>query len=171
MTRDDELTPQEQERLRTLPREHLASRALEDRTVAALRAHGIVRPARTFAPLRVALAAAAGLALFAGGVLFGEWRSSARPDAEAVPPSERVRAAGSAYVSAIGDLTRRGSGTASEELDDARVAAVEVLHQAAGEVMLLAPGEPVAEGILAGFDQAAARERGDGESVRRIVWF
>src|SRR5439155_1231567 len=78
---DEELTPAERAAMDALPRERPPDRALEERTVRALRAQGLLeRPT----VLRLALpatgwlaAAAAAVVLFAGGFVLGAWRDEA----------------------------------------------------------------------------------------------
>jgi hypothetical protein len=61
MSRDDELTPREREALKALPRERMPGRLLEERTVQALRQRGLLRARRSWTPVRVGMAMAAGL--------------------------------------------------------------------------------------------------------------
>lgn len=82
MTRtDDDLTPEEREALRRLPREAAPPPALEDATVAALRGRGLLRRPPRPRAIRPALALAASLLLFAGGFAVGRGGGSA-PSAE-----------------------------------------------------------------------------------------
>ena len=76
---DDDLSPDERERMLALPRELDPDDSLEERTVRALRADGLLRaaPARVIrfplSPAWIGLAAAASLAMFAGGFAMGSW--------------------------------------------------------------------------------------------------
>ncbi|HKB15148.1 MAG TPA: hypothetical protein VKF62_03740 [Planctomycetota bacterium] len=66
MTEDDELTPEEQAAIRSLPREADPPPALEERVVAGLRDRGLVAPRRRWTGMLWRGAAA--VALFAAGV-------------------------------------------------------------------------------------------------------
>lgn len=78
MTRsDDELTPEERDALGRLPREADAPAGLEQATVAALTARGLLsRPRRRFG---AALALAASVLLFAGGLAIGRFGGDTAP--------------------------------------------------------------------------------------------
>ena len=75
---DTELTPEERAAFAALPRERAASRLMEERTVGELRRRGLLRRARR--PRW--MAAAAALALFAGGFGAG-WASRSDPSGPA----------------------------------------------------------------------------------------
>lgn len=80
MNEDFELSPKERAALSGLPHEAPPPAALEQRTLRALRARGLVRaPARR--PLRLALAMAAALLLFLSGFAVGRWASAQHPGA------------------------------------------------------------------------------------------
>jgi hypothetical protein len=79
---DDDLTPDEREALRTLPREAAPPPRLEDATVAALAGRGLLRPAPRARRIHPGLAAAASLLLFAGGLALGRLGGSATPPAD-----------------------------------------------------------------------------------------
>jgi hypothetical protein len=81
MRSDDELTPDERDALGRLPREAAPPAGLEQTTVAALTARGLLRrPRRRF---DAALALAASVLLFAGGLALGRFGESAP-----VPPAD-----------------------------------------------------------------------------------
>ena len=68
---DDDLTPDEREALRRLPREAAPPMGLEDATVAALAARGLLRPKPARRGIHPALALAASLLFFVGGLGLG----------------------------------------------------------------------------------------------------
>jgi hypothetical protein len=82
---NDELTPEERDALKSLPRERMPSAGLENRVVAAMRDRGALAPAprarviRLTTP-RVATLVAAGIALMIGAYSIGMHRGSFRPD-------------------------------------------------------------------------------------------
>jgi hypothetical protein len=68
---DDDLTPDERDALGRLPREAVPPPGLEDATVSALTARGLLRPASRTRGIHPWLAIAASLLLFAGGLAIG----------------------------------------------------------------------------------------------------
>jgi hypothetical protein len=68
---DDDLTPDERDALERLPREAAPPPGLEDATVSALVARGLLRPASRARDIHPWLAIAASLLLFAGGLAIG----------------------------------------------------------------------------------------------------
>ena len=182
---DSELTAAEREAFEALPREAMPSRVLEERVVSALRAHGLIgsrlarRSAWEWGRLPLAAAAAAGIALFACGLALGQWLG-ARHTAEAMLALQRQDAAnasaavqrtGSAYVSALGVLAQASASSDPQEVARARETAQNVLHQAANEMVRLAPDDPVSAQILKGLDRAkvpATTASSDG--TKRLVW-
>jgi hypothetical protein len=123
---------------------------------------------------------AASIALFACGMASGLWLG-ARQTAVVVEAQQRasreelavvLERTGTAYVNALARLAEasveRGPGNA-----EARDVALEILHQAANEVVRLAPNDPVTVKILQGFDRSAQQREGTGgrERQRQIVWF
>ncbi|HEX6790069.1 MAG TPA: hypothetical protein VF247_02050, partial [Candidatus Krumholzibacteria bacterium] len=82
---NDELTPEERDALKSLPRERMPSAGLENRVVAAMRERGALAPAprarviRLTTP-RIATLVAAGIALMIGAYSIGMHRGSFRPD-------------------------------------------------------------------------------------------
>jgi hypothetical protein len=71
MTGTDDLTPDEREALERLPRQAAPPPGLENATVSALTARGLLRPATRAHGIHPWLAIAASLLLFAGGVAIG----------------------------------------------------------------------------------------------------
>jgi hypothetical protein len=183
---DHELTAAEREAFDALPREAMPSRVLEERIVSALRARGDLgarparRPAWDWGRLPLAAAAAAGIALFACGLALGQWLG-ARHTAEAMLALQRQDAAnaaaavqrtGSAYLSALGALAQASASSDPQEVARAREAGLSVLHEAANEMVRLAPDDPVSAGILTSLDRAkvqAAPASAGGK--QRLVWF
>lgn len=189
--RDDELTAAERERFESLPREMMPSRLLEERIVSELHTRGYLgesqharRPAwrRTWNPFPLAAAAAAGVALFASGLAVGQWLG-ARHTAETMLALQRqdsanaaaaIQRTGSAYLSALGAVAQASASSDPKEVARARVAAQNVLHEAANEMVRLAPDDPVSAHILQGFDKAdktrvpAAAASSDGK--KSLVW-
>lgn len=68
---DDDLTPDERDALGRLPREAAPPAQLEDATVAALAARGLLRPAARTRGIHPWLALVASLLLFVGGLVIG----------------------------------------------------------------------------------------------------
>lgn len=183
---EDELSTEERALFAALPREREPGRLLEERTVRALRARGLVEaPAvtgrRAIPRAWWAAGVAASLALFTGGVSVGQWVGAAR--AEAALEAERARNAaqashlvaqtGQAYVTALAAFARMADTASAGQAAQGREAAKEMLRAAASEVVRIAPDDPVATGILAGFDRAraGARAPADTGSTRKLVWF
>lgn len=182
---DDELTAAEQAAFEALPREAMPSRVLEERVVSALRARGLIgerhvrRPMWGRGRMPLAAAAAAGIALFACGLALGQWLG-ARHTAEAMLAVQRQDAAsassavqrtGAAYLSALGALAQASASSDPQEVARARETAQNVLHEAANEMVRLAPDDPVSAQILKGLDRAkvdAATTSADG--TKRLVW-
>lgn len=188
--------------LRELPREREPGELLEERTVRAVRAAGVLQPAGAPGPaggdghlgsrpgwhggsFRVpaswwAAGVAASLALFAGGVVTGQWLGgrqaadmlAAQQQATMQEMSALVEQTGSAYVNALSRLAESNAGAGTAGQSAAHEAALQILHQAANEVVRMAPDDPVAAKILQGFDHAALQQApADGERSRRIMWF
>ena len=181
---DEELTAAEREAFDALPREAMPSRLLEERVVSALRARGLLGARRVRRPawgaFPIGVAAAASVALFASGVAVGQWMG-ARHTAQAMLAMQRQDAAnaaaavertGSAYLSALGALAQASASSDPGEVARAREAAQSVLHQAANEMVRLAPDDPVSAQILKGLERArvdATSASSDGK--QRLVWF
>jgi len=185
---DSELTAAERERFEALPREVMPSRLLEERIVSELHERGLLgvregrrhvgRPA--WGPFPLAAAAAAAVALFASGLAVGQWLG-ARHTAETMLALQRqdsanataaIQRTGSAYLSALGALAQASTSSNPAEVARAREAAQNVLHQAANEMVRLAPDDPVSAHILQGLDKAkvqATTASSDGK--QRLVWF
>jgi len=187
----DELSPAEREAFDALPREQRPPPALEERTVALLRAHGHLATPIAEAPSRrrmgggmrwsapwVAGAVAAALAVFASGMAVGQYLG-ARNAALVIGANQRVSAAelaahveraGQLYVAALASLNREPdtSDVAGRAL--ARQAALTVLGAAAEEISHIAPDDPLAAAVLRGLNQRARNERPEPPS-RSVIWY
>lgn len=180
--------PQWQEKLMTyaleLPEDALPSSMLEERTVSELRRRGILRPKRTMPTSWLVGSIAASLALFATGVVVGQYvgtRTTAYAVAEiqqntsSATATAQVQQTGTAYVQALEALVNaaqqnQGNG---QDASRAREVALTALHEAANEVVRLAPNDPVVAKILQGIEQQRKQNeaRSGSSSDRQIVWF
>jgi hypothetical protein len=166
-----------------LSREHEPSRMLEERTVSALRTRGILqsrRPQR-FNSGWMAGGVAASIALFAMGVVFGQWLGtrhtaavvSAVQQNDAAQAALQVQRAGSEYVGALQTMARFADAGNREVSLQGREVALTALYAAANEVVRLAPNDPIAAEILRGF-QSVRQQQAVKQNIapeRRIVWF
>jgi hypothetical protein len=181
----DELTPDERRALDALPRERMPGRLLEERTVHALRERGFIRPhgaRRTVLPSNWWITGiAAALALFASGVVAGQWlgtRGAADAFAQirrddTMAPAASVQRTGTAYVAALASLIDAADSADAGSVAQAREVALAALWAAASEVVRLAPDDPVAGEILRGFERAR-QEQADtasGPPVNQVIWF
>lgn len=180
---DDELTPEERERFRALRREIDPDDGLEERTVRALHAEGLLRrrPARvisfSLSPAWLGLGAAACFAIFAGGFTAGSWMEARHTtqvvsqlhEQDATRAAALVQQTGSAYVSALEALaTMTDSSRSNPQLEQGREVAVNALHAAANQMVRIAPEDPLTVRILAGMRHAA---RDSSAATDRLVWF
>ncbi|HEX2210765.1 MAG TPA: hypothetical protein VHG93_23990 [Longimicrobium sp.] len=181
---DEEMTPELRRRLAALPREQDPGTLLEERTVRALRDRGLLETSRAGGRVRrvpmawLGGAVAAGIALFASGVAVGEWmgtRHTARVVQAVQAQNDRqaallVQQTGSAYVQALEQMASLSdSGKAAPA--ESKEVATKILRAAASELVRIAPDDPVAGAVLAGFQRAdSARAAGAGQK-RRVVWF
>ena len=177
-----DLTPVERAALEALPRERDPGRLVEERTVKALRARGLLYgPAR--ARVRrlpwLAAGAAASVALFASGVAVGQWTgtraiatSNAAEYRSVLEAAAAVQQAGSAYVTALAALSQVADTTDVAAVDQGREVALTALYSAAVEMVQLAPDDPVAMTIREGLDRARALSvRASDQPIERLVWF
>ncbi len=175
---NDELSPNERDAFEALPRERPAPRMLEERIVGALKRDGLLREPRTErAPWwswRLMPAMAAGLLLFAGGVLVG---TRMNPAATAVPAgtatatdrAARIEQGGQRYLAELTALSRTDDTTRSPERTRGSQVASRILRQAAQEVARLDPTDPLADRITGGGELAdAAVASSEGT---HIVWY
>lgn len=181
---DDELTPHELRLFAALPREREPGRLLEERTVRALRGRELVEAPgrrRRFPAGWIGGAVAASLAMFTSGIAVGQWmgaRATERVVAQVQAENARqaaflVQQTGSAYVNALGRLAQVADTANPAQAAQAREVAVRGLRAAAGELVRIAPDDPVASGILAGYDRSRGTTpvRQDSVAQRQVVWF
>jgi len=181
---DDELTPEERAAMESLPRERDPGSTLEERIVRALRAQGLLEPARIrlMPPVLGWLAAAAAsILLFAGGVALGAWLEArhttqvvmAMHQRDAAAAAAMVQRTGSAYVSALSALASFAERSRPQEMAPGREAAMNALHAAANQMVRLVPEDPVAVEILQGMSRASRADTLETASAepRRVMWF
>lgn len=164
--------------LNELPLEGAPSALLEERTVRELRSRGLLRRRRWLSTPWLTGAVAASIALFASGIVVGQWlgtRSVATIANNSASVAAQVQRTGSAYVQALEALVNSANQLPPQQQSaQAREVALTALHAAANEVVRLAPNDPVATRILLGIEQARRqaqpREQRD-TSARQIVWF
>jgi hypothetical protein len=181
MSDPDDLTPIEREAFLALGKQSAPSRMLEDRTVRALQAEGLLRRgARGFRLPWLIAAMAAGAVLYLGGLATGQWLAN-RQVTEMVGDLQRdhvleaaalVQQTGSAYSQAIAALASVRSSADSHDVEQGREVALAALYSAANELVQLTPDDPVVVRILQGMDQ----DRRDADSAqtqhtRRVIWF
>jgi hypothetical protein len=172
------------EMIRDLPDDKMPSALLEERTVRELRSRGVLRRQRWIPASWVAGSIAASIALFATGVVVGQWIGT-RNTVNAVvdiaqntttaAAAAQVQQTGTAYVQALEALVSSANKTQGQPQNtQAREVALTALHAAANEVVRLAPNDPVAAKILQGIEQARqqqAQPGNRGDASRKIVWF
>jgi hypothetical protein len=177
MTDNHELTQKEQAELAALPRERTAGRLLEERTVKALRARGLLHERRRASWLVAGMAAS--VALFVGGFAAGQWTATrevttsfaAAHEQTAMRAAQAVQQTGSAYVAALMALARYSDSTKNPGVAEGREAAVAALYAAASELARLAPDSPIARAIASVLADADPQLRGDQTRARNVVWF
>jgi hypothetical protein len=184
---DDQLSSAERQAFAALPREQQPDETLEERVVALLRREGhLATPitagqrhhARTPRVWWVSGAVAAALAVFASGVAVGQLlgtRSALRVmDANsrmsAAELAARVQRAGAIYVAALASLSHLPDTASPSAKDSAQDAAVKVLGQAAQEIALLMPDDPLAAAVLRGLNQRS-REQDPTVPSLSVVWY
>ena len=180
---EDEPTPELLHALAQLPREREAGRMLEERTVRALRGEGLLStPRRIHFPAGwMAAAAAACVVLFGGGVVLGHQIASRSNDRllagiqaeNARQAAFLVQQTGSAYAAALARYQQVADTLSPAQRRQGREVAVQGFRAAANEMVRLAPDDPVASEVLAGFDRArAAGAQGDSATRRpEVVWY
>lgn len=181
---NDGLTPEERRALEALPREREPGRLLEERVVTALRGEGLLRSRAGAAPRGSrnawwSAAAAAAVALFAGGVAVGQAlaaRSAADTvaalrEADARATAAVVQRTGSAYVTAVAALAdRRGSGALQPS--DARQGsevALAALRAAADELARLDPENALARQVALLLHEPPPDSTAEGP--HQVIWF
>lgn len=185
---DDELSRAEGRAFDALPREKNPPRHLEDRVVAALRARGTLPTPLTVARSRrtggmkfwIPAAAAAAVAIFASGFAFGQLVGTSRgvdlavrvgSQVSATEAAARLESIGSRYVEALAALSQQASDTSNTAVrDSVRTVAIRVLGQAAEEMALIAPDDPLAAAVLRGMNQRN-RVGQPAAPSRNVVWY
>ena len=177
------LTEREQAEFAALPREREPGRLLEERTVKALQRERLIgrslRP-RWYrrAPL-VAAGVAASIALFASGLAVGQWLGTrtvadsmaAANSQTAMQAAAAGQRAGSAYVLALAALTQLAETTANAAVAPGREAAVNSLHAAVRELVLLAPDDPMAVTLRQELERVSSGGDAGVTQVNNLVWF
>jgi hypothetical protein len=170
------------EMIRDLPMDAAPSALLEERTVRELRSRGLLRRQRSLPTSWLVGSVAASIALFATGVVVGQWmgtRTTINTVAEIASNSTPAAAAahvqqtGTAYVQALEALVTSANQNQQQASPQAREVALTALHAAANEVVRLAPNDPVASKILQGIEQARRQSQplDEQDAGRKIVWF
>jgi hypothetical protein len=182
---EDDLTPDLRSELAALPRERDPGRLLEERTVRALRERGLIETPVAGGRVRriprswLGGAAAAGIALFAGGLTMGQWMGAraAVQGVEAARAADTRQAAlvvqqtGSAYVQAMARFAELSDSATAGQTAEGREVAVRMLRAAADELVRIAPDDPLAAAVMAGFQRVdSARAAGAGDK-QGMVWF
>jgi hypothetical protein len=182
---DDDFTPFEREAMEALPKERTPSPFLEERVVKALRTRGVLRPRKRrkieLTTTRITVGAAAAIVLLLGGFALGRWtgeRPVAPGDTPAIEASQLALAAslqraGTAYVSALGELAASGAAPRSDEMRQGREVALTTLYTAAGEVSRIVPKDHMAGQLLRALDVAVDPESTaqDDAPTEQVIWF
>jgi hypothetical protein len=182
---DDDFTPLEQEALEALPRERTPSPFLEERVVKALRDRGVLRSRKRrtieLTAVRIAASAAAAVVLLVGGFALGRWtgeRPAAQADTPAIEASglalaASLQRAGTAYVSALGELAASDAAPRSDEMRQGREVALTTLYTAAGEVSRIVPKDHMAGQLLRALDVTVdpGSTAQDPTQTERVIWF
>lgn len=171
------------EMIRELPLDVAPSALLEERTVKELHSRGLLRRPHRFPTSWLVGSVAASIALFATGVVVGQWMGTRNtistvaglaPNGTAATAAAHVQETGTAYVQALEALvTSANQNQGQPPSPQAREVALTALHAAANEVVRLAPNDPVATKILQGIEQARRQSQPleERDAGRKIVWF
>lgn len=168
---------------RELPAEKMPSALLEERTVNELKRRGLLRKKKWSIPTAWLVGSvAASLALFATGVVVGQYMGTRNAIGvvasiqhnDAAAAAANVQQTGTAYVQALEALVTAAHQNPSRGPDtQARQVALTALHEAANEVVRLAPNDPVVANILRALEQEKkqSQTRNGRAPKREIVWF
>jgi hypothetical protein len=176
---DDDLTPAERQAFAALSHQYDPSRLLEERTVRALQAQGLLRPRRRPSLSWLVAAAAAGAVLYLGGVATGQWLAN-RQTGQVVSNLQRdhsleaaalVQRTGSAYAQAIASLASLRGGGDSVSVSQGREVALTALYSAANELVRLTPDDPVVVRILQAMQDDPVTDTTSSATTRRVIWF
>ena len=183
---EDEITPltkEERAAFAALPRDADPGRLLEERTVQALRQQGLLgsrRPRRFWSASTIAAGLAASIAFFASGLAVGQWLATrtvatsiaTANQASAMQVAASVQRSGSAYVAALTALAQLSDSANAESVEQGREAALAALYGAVGELVQLAPDDPLSVAIRELFEQRANAQSGEGQpEFRNVIWF
>jgi hypothetical protein len=182
---EDDLTPDLRNQLAALPRERDPGRLLEERTVRALRDRGLIEAPAAGGRIRriprawLGGAVAAGIALFASGLAMGQWMGT-RAAAKAIEVAHAadtrqaalvVQQTGSAYVQAMARFAELSDSATAGQTAEGREVAVRMLRAAADELVRIAPDDPLAGAVMAGFQAADSAQAARAGEKQRMVWF
>jgi hypothetical protein len=177
---EDELTPNERQAFAALEKHNQPSRLLEERTVRALQAQGLLREKRRVTASWLAAAMAAGAVLYLGGLATGQWLAT-RQTTQIVSDLQRdhaleaaalVQRTGSAYAQAIASLASLRTPGDSLSVSQGREVALTALYSAANELVRLTPDDPVVIRILQAMDEETiAPDTTQSANTRRVIWF
>jgi hypothetical protein len=182
---EDDLTPDLRTELAALPRERDPGRLLEERTVRALRERGLIEAPAAGGRVRriprawLGGAAAAGIALFASGLAVGQWMGTratvqvveAARAADTRQAAQVVQQTGSAYVQALSRFAELSDSASAGQTAEGREVAASILRAAADELVRIAPDDPLAGAVLAGFARADSAQAARTGEEQRTVWF
>jgi len=182
-----DLAPDERAAFDALPRARSPSEFLEERVVGRLRREQLLgvarrRSGRGWSPSWLAAGVAASVALFAAGIVVGQWLAT-RSTLEAMVTVQQhsaeqaatlVQRSSSAYTAALAALARVPASADSSEVAQGKAAALTALYAVAEEMVRLAPNDPVVVRILQAFDQRTSTDPGSNPvsgGARQVVWF
>ena len=154
-----------------LPQEPMPSALLEERTVRELRSRGLLRKKRFLPPTWLVGSVAASIALFAMGVVVGQYLGTRNTvlsfSRSQMDAAAQVQQTGTAYVQALEALSK------NKNNPQAREVALTALHAAANQVVRIAPNDPVVAKILQGIEQEQKQsdKRAGKTPQRNVVWF
>lgn len=182
---EDDMTPDLRSQLAALPRERDPGRLLEERTVRALRERGLIEAPAAGGRVRriprawLGGAVAAGIALFASGLALGQWMGTrATEEVVAATRSADTRQAalvvqqtGSAYVQAMARFAELSDSASAGQAAEGREVAVRMLRAAADELIRIAPDDPLASAVLAGFQRVDSAQAARAGGRQGVVWF
>jgi hypothetical protein len=179
MTDETELTPEEKMAFQRLPREAGPSEVLEERIVHSLREEGLLRrpgvapaPQRWLRPWIIAGSMAASLALFASGLVLGQWLGTRSTSEVFLAVRAQVAAAlselrGGGLPAPVGeDLVKQAS-----DFRQGQEVALGALYGAVYELARLSPEDVDVLRVLQILEARRDREEGLVEEARNVVWF
>jgi hypothetical protein len=181
MSHSDDLTAAERKAFAELGTRNEPSRFLEEQTVRALRAQGLLRGEKRRPTLSWLVAAtAAGAVLYLGGLATGQYLAN-RQTSQVVSDLERghsmeaaalVQRTGSAYAQAIAALASLRTPSDSSSVSQGREVALSALYSAANELVRLTPDDPVVVRILQAMEtETTDTDTTSSASTRRVIWF